>query len=337
MAKGTETLACPTPLGTGVAIVRAMTSDRLRLAQLMVCAGLAIAVVGCGGSHVVVGEDAGAGGDGGRADAGRDAGTVDGGRLRDGGPGIDGGGETDGGRPVSCAPADAHSEVCPEILCDGLPTWHWDGERCLPIDCGACIGADCDAGVTSQVACEMAHASCDAALCRSTSGTWMWWAEECGHYECGAPVPAECLIGMPVCDCGIGRSFERGVGCYADRACGDIDPLPPERLCTTTGGTWGAFCCNSECGVDCPRDCASMACNCGPDEIFDDVRGCTIGAACLERGEGEACSGLARCEDPMICCDRCGGIGCAGMPTCRYPVCDPEGRLDTCGNGIDAP
>ena len=318
-----------------------MTCARLRLAQpwfplMLLMPGMATVAIGCGGSHVA--EDAGGGQDGGSM---ADAGSVDAARpdapigdagAHDAGAEPDAGGPFDAGRPISCAAADAEEEICPEVLCDGPDLWHWDGERCRQISCGACRGDDCGLGSGTREACEADHAGCEPSLCRSTGGTWMWWALECAHLVCGFSPPVLCAFGQPVCDCGIGKSFVDGLGCQIDASCGAIDPLPVDRLCTSTGGTWGSTCCDSVCGEACARDCAADACTCGPNEIFDPVRGCRVGAECTERGLGDSCGTVARCGSGTICCDTCGGIGCSGMPTCRYPVCSPDPFIDTCGN-----
>jgi len=165
----------------------------------------------------------------------------------------------------------------------------------------------------------------------------MWWAEECGHFRCGGPVLATCLVGSPVCDCGAGRSFVEGLGCMDDPGCAVVDPLPPETLCSTTGGTWAATCCPSVCGEACLADCAAMACTCGPLEVFDPVRGCVVGARCVERMAGETCEGTARCGGGALCCQHCGGAGCFGPPTCQPPVCDADPDTDLCGNHRTAP
>lgn len=241
--------------------------------------------------------------------------------------------------PSDCTAMRVTSEPCAS-LCDGPDQWYWDGERCTQIDCGACRGEDCGLGVLSESECLSAHASCVPELCRSTGGDWLFFAEECGHYECGRPVPATCLIGMPVCDCGVGRSFVDGVGCAANDACLTLT-TPPETLCTSTGGTWANTCCPSVCGVPCSAECLAPACTCGPFQIFDADRGCIEAVQCHDdRAEGETC-GLdterARCADGLLCCQRCGGAGCVGEPTCRAPVCDDTGRLDVCGNDRLAP
>lgn len=300
-----------------------MTEVRLTLAQSWSALCASLLLFACGSSHGI-----------------DDAGPVD------AGPGVDATLEPDahlppvdaGGPHASCSAEDASAEICPEILCDGPPTWHWNGERCVQMECGACVGADCErAWTSSRMDCEAEHAGCEPALCRATSGTWRWWDELCGHYVCGEVPLAICEVGAPACDCGYGRNFVPGEGCQADAACPAVDPLPMDVLCTATGGTMAATCCPSECGQACPRDCAALACTCGPMEIFDSIRGCTLGARCMERLPGERCEGGARCEGGTICCDRCGGAGCAGEPTCIVPVCDPDPDIDTCGNNRLAP
>jgi len=309
-----------------------MLDLRLTLAQSrsVLWASLLLA---CGTAHGL--GDGGASPDGAASglDAGRrpDAGAAsDAGSLPDAGP-------RDAGPRGTCDAHDAVAELCPDVLCDGLPTWHWDGEQCFMADCGTCVGDECGLGVSSQSECEAAHASCEAPLCRATGGTWQWWAELCGHYSCGFEPPAICETGMPACDCGPGRNFSPGLGCVFDPTCPDLEPLTTEVLCTSTGGTWDAQCCHSECGVPCAAACALPACTCGPMEIFHPERGCEIGQRCLERLQGESCEGQARCERGTICCDTCGGPGCAGEPTCRLPVCDISPTRDICGNNPIAP
>jgi hypothetical protein len=239
---------------------------------------------------------------------------------------------------ASCAPQDAHAEICPGIVCDGYDNYAWDGERCVFIPCGTCRGADCAGLPTDRAECQRAHASCDAALCTATGGDWQFWAEECGHYECGFPVPADCRVGMPVCDCGYTRSFEPGVGCVT-ASCPDVDPQPPEIVCGSTGGTWTeGICCPTTCGVFCDADCLSPACVCGPFQVFDSIRGCIDATECFERSAGETCTNAAtRCEGTLICCQTCTGVGCEPDSSCRAPVCDMNPDIDECGNNRLAP
>lgn len=300
-----------------------MSAHRLVLAHLVVLAALA----GCSDSHGRV--------------LPRDGGRPwepDSSVPRDSGPlPVDAGSPLDAGPRGSCDPEDARAAVCPELLCDGLPTWHWNGDSCVPIECGACEGSDCADAPRSQAECEAAHATCEAALCERTGGEWLWWAEECGHYECGVPPPALCLVGMPTCQCGDRQRFDPTLGCV-DTECPEVDPLPPDELCRSTGGTWGNFCCNSVCGQYCEAACAAMACHCpGETEVFDSIRGCVQGHECFERELGERCHPRARCEAGTICCDRCGGAGCEGEPRCVVPTCDDDPSTDTCGNDLLAP
>lgn len=301
-----------------------MTRSRLIVAQLT-CALFAF---GCGDSHGRD-DDAGLRDAGRRVDAGLDAGPW----SHDAGPW-----EPDAGpRLGPCAAQDARAETCPELLCDGPPSWHWQGDRCFPIECGACVGADCERSWGSREGCEAAHASCEPQLCRSTGGDWRWWAEECAHFSCGFPAPVDCEVGRAVCDCGLGRGFEEGRGCV-DMDCPTFPP-PPDRemLCRSTGGRWEMTCCDSVCGELCADACVAPACNCGPLEIFDPFFGCLEATRCYERRAGEGCHDEARCEDGTICCDRCGGPGCAGEPRCVAPVCDGDETIDECGNRRDAP
>jgi hypothetical protein len=260
-------------------------------------------------------------------------------RRRDAGPV----GPADAGPPVldagmaSCEPDDAHPILCPDLLCDGPPTWHWDGESCLAIECGACEGADCDRGSSSREICVATHAACDAALCLETGGTWKWWAEQCGHDICGQVPLESCLIGRPACACGPSSRFEPLVGCVHDGTCGIPEPGTPEQLCGWTGGTWGSFCCHTECGERCGDDCTSPACDCaGPREVFEPGRGCVESASCWSRTLGQSCDETTRCPASTLCCRTCSGAGCFD-PSCRVPVCDGDEHTDICGNRDDVP
>lgn len=301
-----------------------MADSRLTLAHSWPAVGACL-LLACGSAHRL--------GDGG-TDAGfdSDAGSLDGGSPRDAAVG-----PVDAGPRGACDAEDAHADICPEVLCDGPSSWHWNGERCFEIDCGACRGTECERATFSRTECETAHATCEPVLCRGTGGTWLWWAELCGHYECGQEPPEICEVGAPGCDCGSGHVFVPGIGCELDPGCPEVDPLPADLLCTSTGGTWDALCCHSECGIPCALACASPACNCGPMQVFHPERGCEVGQRCMEPLVGEACDGGSRCQDATICCDTCGGAGCAGTPTCRVPVCDDEPAIDTCGNDSRAP
>lgn len=236
----------------------------------------------------------------------------------------------------SCRAEDATAMTC-ALTCDGPPSWHWNGDRCAPIDCGACVGDDCAPAPHTEAECVSAHATCEASLCRATGGDWLWWAEECGHRVCGAPVLATCEAGFAICDCGPSESFVPGFGCQTDASCGDPPPRTREILCTDTGGSWENICCDTTCGVRCAAECLAPACNCGAMRIFDDARGCREDAECFEPALGASCPSGARCPDGTICCDTCGGAGCSGMPTCRAPVCDADPTIDECGNNLLAP
>ena len=55
----------------------------------------------------------------------------------------------------------------------------------------------------------------EAELCVATGG---WWdVNSCGHYWCGLPPDCDAII--PGCDCGEGRSFAAGTGCFDDESC----------------------------------------------------------------------------------------------------------------------
>ena len=248
---------------------------------------------------------------------------------------------SDAPRTESCEAMRAQAQVCPGALCDGPGSFAWDGERCVYIDCGACVGEDCDRVYPSRGECERAHHPCVPELCRSTGGDWRFWASDCDHYRCGQPSPALCIVGMPVCDCGARSVFDPIRGCVEDlSACPPPLPPGPEMLCANTGGTWAGTCCPSTCGAPCAAACAAMACTCGPLEVWDPLRGCVESSRCHDdRLAGDPCTttGSIRCDDGLLCCQRCGGDGCHGEPTCRAPTCDDTGRLDTCGNDRLAP
>ena len=278
-----------------------MMSSRINVAQLraplVFCVVLMLGV-GCTDSHDRSGDDAGRS----LSDASTGDAAV---------PPADAA-RVDAGPRATCDAQDATQEICPDAICDGPDLWFWNGERCHQIDCGACVGADCGAGVFERDACESAHASCEPSLCRATGGAWFWWAQECGHYECGVAPEATCLIGAPVCDCGFNRSFEAGVGCVEDPSCPAPPPGGPDlsALCTGTGGTWGDLCCHSECGERCGDACLAPACDCGAGQIFDELRGCHDAVRCYERSAGQTCEAPdARCDGDQICCRSCGGAG----------------------------
>lgn len=290
---------------------------------LMSSAGCMLSV-GCGKSHGS--EDAGT------EDGGRDAATDV--------PGLDA--SLDGGSDAgfdaavaTCDALDARPISCPDFICDEPDRWYWNGDECRPIACGACEGEDCERGMFSREACEIAHAECDATLCRETDGEWMWWVQECGHRICGLPTLADCVIGTPVCNCGPTATFVPGMGCMPDE-CPEIDPLPPEDLCASTGGEWGGFCCHSVCGERCADACVNPACHCPALQVFDAALGCIDSARCYDRSAGETCEPEARCEAGTICCQNCGGAGCFGSE-CRAPLCDDDPDIDMCGNNLLAP
>lgn len=246
----------------------------------------------------------------------------------------------DGGAPPpGCEAQDARPLVCPDALCDGPGTWHWNGDTCFFTDCGACEGSDCAVGWPSEEACRADHDTCDATLCRATGGEWWWWPAGCGHLACGHAPLIDCFTPVPLCACGPQQIFEEGVGCVDDPYCAEPPPASRAELCTSTGGSWGPYCCDAVCGVHCDLDCAAMACDCGEGRVMDDARGCIETVRCHERLRGESCAGpieSVRCEEGTICCDRCGGAGCSGRPVCAAPVCDSDPLVDVCGNRRDA-
>ena len=240
---------------------------------------------------------------------------------------------------VSCGPMDASATVCMGA-CDGPNSYIWDGERCVDIECGTCVGEDCDRAYDSMATCTAAQRTCIPELCRATGGDWLFWAEECDHFRCGAPVPAICIVGMPVCDCGASGIFDPIRGCIPDVGC-ERDLMPTaEVLCANSGGLWEPVCGHSRCGVPSPLACLAPACTCGPFDIWDEARGCVESSVCRDNRErGQTCTteGNVRCGDRLICCQSCGGAGCFGEPTCRAPTCDGSGTLDVCGNNRMAP
>jgi hypothetical protein len=220
----------------------------------------------------------------------------------------------DAGAPAACAPQDARQALCPGAVCDGPGTWHWNGDDCHYVECGACEGADCDRGWSFQLDCIAAHRSCEPSLCRETGGEWRFWSDECEHWECGSPAPVNCLVGRPVCDCGLDRRFDPERGCV-DAWCPPRELFTPEERCVATGGAWAPICCDTECGRYCPEPCAFMACDCGPLRVFDESRGCREAERCFEPRRDEACSSRTRCERGTTCC------GGGEAARCTSPVC----------------
>lgn len=236
--------------------------------------------------------------------------------------------------PPECWPDDARAQVCPNVVCDGPPTWHWNGDRCFPIECGTCAGTDCNRGTTGHDQCEMAHQVCAPSLCRSTGGIWMWWSQECGHYACGLPPPQKCTVPTPGCNCGLSQRFDVERGCVAAPEC-PVFSGTEDALCRHTGGSWENTCCHSDCGETCPEPCSTPACTCGPHQRFTSD-GCVEVAECFERRLRQSCDENTRCDPGLICCSGCGG-GVCDPPVCAPPICDREGRIDECGNGATDP
>ena len=232
--------------------------------------------------------------------------------------------------PNSCSPANARPLLCPDIDCDAGPSWFWNGDSCVPMECGACVGEDCNMGASTQEQCERDHASCEASLCRNTGGIWRWWDNECGYW-CGRP-DGDCEDVGPTCDCGLFGSFDPSMGCVPDD-CPVPEPVSQQELCEGTGGTWGAFCCDSVCGTPCPLFCAELACDCGPGREFLDT-GCRQTARCFERQLNESCDESSRCAPGTICCSRCTDDNCRPA-TCQPPTCSHDGTTDFCGNPCD--
>jgi hypothetical protein len=310
-----------------------MTQLRTSLLASLTLLSLA-GIAGCSGDHMAPGNDAGLPpGDGGTPiDAfGPDGFTPEDAWIPPDAPWVGDAG------PVSCSAQDAQAMLCPSAICDGFDSWAWDGSRCVRIDCGTCVGADCAGLPHTEAECSARHAGCEASLCRATGGDWLFWPAGCGPTQCGQPSPALCLVPVPLCDCGNGRSFG-AAGCFDDPRCPVVDPLPPETLCTTTGGTWSrGICCPTRCGQACGADCAADACTCGALQIFDPVRGCIDAAECHVIANGGVCNASTRCQDGLICCQHCGGAGCAPDMTCQAPVCSSDPNIDVCGNNRLAP
>ena len=73
------------------------------------------------------------------------------------------GGLSDGGQIVKCAPLDVMQD--PAVDCGGGDFFLKNGSECTQV-C-ACIGADCDKGYPTRIACELAAGECVADPCRA--------------------------------------------------------------------------------------------------------------------------------------------------------------------------
>jgi hypothetical protein len=248
-------------------------------------------------------------------DAGRDARDV--GRVDVG---------LDAGRDSVCRVARPHT-ICDSVCAPDAPyLYYWSALGCVPMDCnGGCFGP-CDPPTATLAECEEAHRGCAAQLCRDTGGEWLY-AEECGHRVCGRSVGDDCPLTISVCDCGPLSVFDERLGCVLSPSC-EPDTRRGEALCVGTGGTWGPTCCHARCGEPCADDCASLACTCGPTQLFDETRGCMDAEACLYRGLGERCTAPGQgCAPPYFCCETCEG-GCTGDYRCMPNSC-AAGRCRT--------
>lgn len=284
---------------------------------------VALALAGCSTTTIVTGDAAPARTDDAAAPLADAASTIDTST-------IDASYSPDGGAtmPSICAADEVTERLCGPI-CDGPDLFYWAGDRCWQIDCGRCEGRDCGRGTLRRETCEEAHASCTPQLCRETGGDWLFAADFCGHFVCGRPTDLDCEVGMPVCNCGPGKTFFEGSGCVEIDGCVPDPEVPtPEQLCTRSQGTWTTgICCPTHCGELCPLPCASDACHCGPSAVWSDLLGCVPTSECYVDGLGDALGPRHRCEDGLIPC-ACTGSDCPGLTQCTTPTCR-EGR-DVC-------
>jgi len=148
----------------------------------------------------------------------------------------------------------------------------------------------------------------DEHVCEQTEGTWD--PNSCGHYACGNPPDCDAVI--PGCDCGLGKTFKDGIGCFEDATC----QHPAEQvMCESTGGVWDlAACGHYTCGM--PQACQSVipGCDCGAFSNFVDGVGCEADMACgtgSTLGLGDVCDETAdACGAGLACCYPCGIPGC---------------------------
>lgn len=224
----------------------------------------------------------------------------------------------------SCAPMDADDGhcACSTFVCDDLPpgairAWSWDGTGCVPHRDCSCTGADCGARFPTRDACAAAYAACDSQLCHDTGGRWD--ASACGHFACGLPSGDDCID--PGCDCGPGRSFAEGSGCFDDPRCSD------EELCAASDGRFVPDArCGFRCGEEsCTRDLPPrVPCDCGPGRTFlVGTRGCAPDLGCTVSPES-LCASTGGSWSGICCHTECGRF--CPVP-CAAPACD-------CGPGM---
>lgn len=263
------------------------------------------------------------------ADDDQDAGGVDAGRRRDAGAGDAGpgdagaedagpgdagadggldGGPTDAGAPgLECDPMVAETVLCPgPVSLDPPSAWAFTDDGCHGVDPDACAGADCDDLYATLNACLRATSGCDPALCRNTGGRWLPGNDWCLPFVCGLPPDVDCAIGVSVCNCGLRRGWEAGVGCV-EHPPGE-DPcagVTADELCAGTLGNPTA----GEDGCACPRG-----------YVFSTNYGCVLdicdGRGCFQR-TGDPCAiGRDLCPPDAPCTDAGGGAA-----TCQAPPC----------------
>jgi hypothetical protein len=110
-------------------------------------------------------------------------------------------------------------------LCEHTVPWFRDieiplsGEAMHYLVTGNNVGGEGSLGVNSAGEPRPNSFPCvgpsEQELCETTGGTWD--PGSCGHYTCGQFPDCDAII--PGCDCGVGRNFEAGVGCFDDPSC----------------------------------------------------------------------------------------------------------------------
>ena len=146
-------------------------------------------------------------------------------------------------------------------------------------------------------------------LCVATGGQ----LAECDTM-CGLEIDCGVSPGIPGCDCGPFGGFDEERGCIPDNCMAD------ERVvCESSGGLWLPICCHTECGLHCPDACVNNACQCPPNAVYEEGRGCIASPSCRERAPGQFCneaSGMV-CAEGYVCCS-----GVCQSPCCGDTECD---------------